>query len=568
MALSDIASRDLLQKLSKDLHNEELLQELHQRIKDSAYAKELEQATLERAGDEENPSDGPPKQAYPPTGSGELIWHNCIGEQICHPRKIERPETLQSLVDAVKEGKEQGWQVRMVGSGHSFSDVAPTEGLLLNPYDKNSAHRVRKTMDKVLDMDTSLLKHPELGPSLFSVESGIHIKALNEELDKRHLALINMGAYDGQTLAGALLTGTHGTGLGLGPMASSVRSLVLVSENGITYQIEPQDGITDPVKFATKQKDIVLKQDDDWFYSSVIAMGCMGLIYSYTLEVMPAYFLEESRTRDKWEVLKQRTGEGSISRLLTENRHFEVDINPYAVAGNHECVKIVRNCHEGPARGDRGVKNYIAGLLAECHIADWALVKLLNTIPTICPKIINQALHTLVDNHYIDKSFRVMNIGKVDDVKALALELSFDATNVENDAEPLVQQIDKLLAVFAQFAQMHWYLAGPVALRFVKAADAYLAPQAGRNTCMVELDLLVGIKHGEDLLKDVKKAMCTPGSGVRVHWGLDLDTVTGDEVRDMFPMYDRWLGVYRQLNSTGRFDSKFTERLGISMAKS
>ena len=85
---------------------------------------------------------------------------------------------------------------------------------------------------------------------------------------------------------------------------------------------------------------------------------------------------------------------------------------------------------------------------------------------------------------------------------------------------------------------------------------------------MAELDLLVGINNGENLLREVKEAVCTKGSGFRVHWGLDLDTVTGDKVHDMFPKYGQWLSVYKQLNSSGMFNTVFTDRLGISVSKS
>lgn len=57
-------------------------------------------------------------------------------------------------------------------------------------------------------------------------------------------------------------------------------------------------------------------------------MGCMGLMYVYTLKVMPAYFLEEIRSIDTCESVKKASGEQSLPQLLTNNRHFEVDINP------------------------------------------------------------------------------------------------------------------------------------------------------------------------------------------------------------------------------------------------
>ena len=541
MASPEISSHELLQRLQDEPDNEELIHKLATRIDDPAYQDEVEHAIY-----------GVMKK--------QPSWSNCIGQQNCNPKKLLRPTSCKDLIKYVKEGIDEGLHVRVVGSGHSFSNVCPTDGILLDPHG----------MKGILPVDASLLIDPSTASSLFCAESGITIKDLNNALNKADRALANMGAYDGQTLAGAISTGTHGTGIRLGPIASSVRSLVLVSENKTVYQIEPTKGITDPTKFAKAKPDIVLKQDDEWFNSNVVAMGCMGLIYSYTLEVMPAYYLQESRVLDTWEGLTSRTGKDSLSSLLADPgvRHFEVDVNPYAVAGFHSCVKVIRRESKGPARGSRGIANWISGILASCHVADWLVVHFLNAFPKICPRIINSALKTLADNDYVDKSYVVMNIGAVDNVKAMALELSFDATGATTDATNLVNKVNNLLSIFANAAMSKkWYLAGPIALRFVAASDAYLAPQTGRTTCMAELDLLVGISNGENLLREVKNAVCTKESGVRVHWGLDLDTVSGAEVYDMFPQYDRWLSVYRQLNTSGMFNSVFTDRLGISVPK-
>ncbi len=124
--------------------------------------------------------------------------------------------------------------------------------------------------------------------------------------------------------------------------------------------------------------------------------------------------------------------------------------------------------------------------------------------PTLAPWIINQALSTLAGNDYVDKSFEIMKIGAVDNLKALALELSLDATGTTSDTTKLVQQVDKPLGVFADTTQKQkWYSTGPVALRCASLRLRYLAPSSERTTCIAELDLRVGISHGEDLLKQV-----------------------------------------------------------------
>ncbi|KAF8855785.1 FAD-binding domain-containing protein, partial [Acephala macrosclerotiorum] len=482
-------------------------------------------------------------------------WSNCIGQQTCHPKYLLYPANLQDLINAIRLGQRESLNVRAVGSGHSFSDVAPTDGILLDPHG----------MNRVLKVNASLLRDPSKQSSLFEVQSGITIKDLNLALDEAGKALINMGAYDGQTLAGAISTGTHGKGIMLGPMASSVRSLVIVNETGDVYQYEPSNGITDQDKFATDtaKAGIILKQDDDFFQSIVVSMGCMGLIYSYIIEVVPMYFLIENRTLNSWENVKSElamTKGGLLPEVLTYNRHYEVDINPYAIKGTHHCiVQTTNEVKTTHASGGRGFKNWVAGLLAGWPAAEDLLVDFLNEFPKASPWIVGNALSTLVDVNYIDKSYDVLNIGKVNRIKGLAMELSFPVD------ESLVNAIDNLLAIFSDEASIkQWYLAGPIALRFVAPSLAYLAPQEGRHTCMVELDMIYGVKTGEDLLKSVTQRVIQENPAVRVHWGLDLDTVTGTQAQRRYAKYYNWLAVYRQLNSTGIFNSVFTDRLGIS----
>lgn len=480
-------------------------------------------------------------------------WSDCIGKQTCHPKSIQNPKALKDLFGAVNTAKSQTLRVRAVGSGHSFSNVCPTDGILLDPHEMNA----------VLPIDASVLKDPSSAKGLFSVESGITIEDLNNKLDSQGLALENMGAYDGQTITGAISTGTRGTGLSLGPIASSVRSLTLVSSSGTVYQIEPTDGITDSAKFSTP--DVVLKQDDAWFNTTLVAMRCTGLIYSYNIHVVPSFYISELRTLDTWENLKAGLKDGASSQVLTTNRGYELNINPYASGNVHSCIQVL---HEDitatSASGGRGWKNWLGGLTASVPAFETLLVWFLNVVPSEVPSTITTALESLVtpDVPYVDKSYKVMNIGTVvNKIKAYALELSLPC-----DAN-LVANIDKLLDFLGSASQQgKGCLTGLVNLRFVAASNALLAPQAGRQTCMVELDMLVGTHKADQLFKDLKTTMCTPGSGIRLHWGLDPeDSVSAADIKDWYPEFDNWLAAYRELNADGMWNSPLTDRLGISI---
>lgn len=186
---------------------------------------------------------------------------------------------------------------------------------------------------------------------LVHVENGIRIRNLNNYLDENNLALENMGAYDAQTIAGVISTSTHGTGISLGPIASSVASVILVGELGTIYRIEPSSGITDPEKYEITYPDNTLIQNDDFFNAVLVSMGCMGIIYSVILKVTDSFYLKEERIGSKdetyWEDLKK---ENKIEELLKENRHLEIWVNPYKIKGRHTCLVTKRYVYEGEVK--------------------------------------------------------------------------------------------------------------------------------------------------------------------------------------------------------------------------
>src|SRR5262249_35078356 len=208
---------------------------------------------------------------------GTFSWHNFSNTHTVSPQYMAEPKSIDDLVKAVKLAGDNGKRIRMVGSGHSHSDVAVTEDVLLVP----------TGLTAPLALARGRLKdHNAFG--LVRVQSGITIRALNTYLDTQSLALQNMGGYDAQTIVGAAMTGTHGSGLGYGPMASQIVSMQVVGEGGTVYQVEPTNGITNPTGFPGTQEEngaipVTLIQDDDVFNAMVVSIGSMGIVYSVVL---------------------------------------------------------------------------------------------------------------------------------------------------------------------------------------------------------------------------------------------------------------------------------------------
>ncbi|ERT03305.1 hypothetical protein HMPREF1624_01614 [Sporothrix schenckii ATCC 58251] len=520
-------------------------------------------------------------------------WVNCVGEQANRPLVIVKPESLQQLVAVLADAHSLQQRVRAVGSGHSFSDITySTDAMLVDMtllkrvamVDNGEEGIVSTT--KPVQVKANKAERGVPGPAgdalltasnrsrnLARVQAGVTIRELNEELDNRGLALPNMGAFDGQTVAGVMSTGTHGSGIGFGPMCSLVRAIVLVVADGTVYQIEPASShvgkgpLSDPAAFprTIDGLPVVLRQDNDWFRTALVSMGCVGVIYSYVIDVTEAFHVRELRSATRWDdVRKELLPElwTPVAPAVAVAHHFELVLNPYMWWSHNSCVRVERNRVTAETQPSGARKDWLSTLLEQFGIHSIPhLLGVLKRFPAISPIAINRAIATLVESGpYVDKSFRVFNLGPANSIKAMAIELHCDA-------KQCVPVIDKLLDVFRDEAKRHeYYMTGPLGIRFIGASDAFLAPQAGRMTCAIELDMLVGVETGAKLAQDIKERMCTDSiDSPRLHWGLDIDLVTDDDVRSWYPDFEAWHTVYRQLNSTGMFNNKFTDRLGISI---
>src|SRR5580692_3731465 len=154
-------------------------------------------------------------------------WRNWAGNESARPRRIAVPRSTHEVADEVRKAAADGLTVRMAGTGHSFTPVAATDGVLLRPGGMTSIRSV------------------DAAAGLVTVEAGCPLHVLNASLLARGLSLANMGDIQVQTVAGATQTGTHGTGRDVGGMAPQVAGLELVLADGTVVSVGP-GGTTPP----------------------------------------------------------------------------------------------------------------------------------------------------------------------------------------------------------------------------------------------------------------------------------------------------------------------------------
>jgi len=473
-------------------------------------------------------------------------WKNHTGNQSIQPLRWCVPETLDDAVQAVKEAEELGCTVRAVGSGHSWSDVALTPGFLIDT----------SALGRVLDLEPGLLRSGVDPSVLVRPQGGIRLRAFNDYLDSHGLSLSNMGGYDAQTVAGVMSTATHGSGIGFGPIVDSICSIDLVAGGGELFRIEPADGPTDPEAFAARYPGRMLKQDDDWLRSASVAMGCAGIVYAVLITVEPKYWLKEVRVMRTWAEVAADLRSGQV---LRDNRHYEVYFNPYRVEGLHRCVVTTRNRVPPPQAlpKDKLERHPLTEIAAALPLVQRIIRFLFDRLPRITPEIINNALESLVDDGYTNVSYKVLNIGAANEMPAYSMEIGVPI-------ERAVEAVERIQGIAEQRRKTgDVYHTSPVALRFVKASPAFMAMMHGRDTMMIELIMMAPTQGGFELLGVYEEALAELGG--RPHWG-QVNYLAGgrERIRSMYPKFDTWLEVMRQLDPKGTFDSPFTKRVGIS----
>jgi hypothetical protein len=272
------------------------------------------------------------------TGQNDPSWRNWVRDHLSKNVTEFEPGSKRDLIENIVWNVRQDKRIRAVGSGHSHSNVA----------EPDTGYIDATALNDLLDTDWSDAPGSfENDEHIVRVQAGATIKYLNRKLLKDNgYGLANMGSFDGQTLAGAVNTGTHGTGAGLGSLADNVQSveLVTVMESPAqpnkpivrAFRIEPTDGITNRRQFEADvgQHETTLIQDDDVFHAVVVGYGCMGVVYSYTMKVRDRYFLYEDAETVLWDSFKNDIddliAEGDDTKHYedaTGARHFQFRVN-------------------------------------------------------------------------------------------------------------------------------------------------------------------------------------------------------------------------------------------------
>jgi L-gulono-1,4-lactone dehydrogenase len=344
-------------------------------------------------------------------------WTNWAGEQVCAPERIARPASEEELVQVVAGAE----RVRVAGTGHSFTDIACTDGVLVD----------LSRMDRVLAQEGGLV----------TVQAGITLHQLGAELAARGLALENQGDIDRQTLAGALATATHGTGARFRNLSSRVEAVRLVTAAG---------------------KVVDLDEGDD-LLAARVSLGSLGAIASVTLRCVPRFTLrrvDEPRSLD--ETLAR------FDELADANDHFEFFAFPFTD------VALVRLSERGDLepRPPGELERLLQDVLLE-NVVPGVLFRAGRLVPALIPPLNRGIARVVGRSTRTDLSHRVYASRR--DVKFTEMEY----------AVPREHGVEAARRVLELIERRRLRVGFPIEVRVVTGDDALLSTAHGRDTVYV-----------------------------------------------------------------------------------
>lgn len=234
-----------------------------------------------------------------------MSWSNWSGS-VRSDAAVHRPRTEDELGALVRTAR----TVRPVGAGHSFMPLCASDDVIVS----------------LEQLEGSLVVAPDRKTA--RIPAGWSIKRLTAALWEEGLALANQGDVNPQSLAGAMATGTHGTGRELGNLATFARGFRLMGPDGAAKWCDPQ---TEP----------------DLFQAQRLSLGMFGIATEIECEVVPAFHLQERIEKRPWSEIRERYFE-----LVADLRHVEFWFFPHADSVILKTLDLCDPCDPPPSTTD------------------------------------------------------------------------------------------------------------------------------------------------------------------------------------------------------------------------
>ncbi|MEE4596969.1 D-arabinono-1,4-lactone oxidase [Streptomyces sp. DSM 41524] len=426
------------------------------------------------------------------------VWRNWAGNVMARPTRIVAPSSTQELAEMVRRATAEGLKVKAVGTGHSFTTAAATDGLLIRP-DRMAGVRG-------LDREAGTV----------TVAAGTSLRQLNETLSAHGLSLVNMGDIMEQTVAGATSTGTHGTGRDSASIAAQIKGLELVTADGSVLRCSAEEN---PEIFAAAR----------------IGLGALGVVSEITFGVEPEFLLSAREEPMPFDRVM-----ADFEQLVAENEHFEFYWFPHT--GN--CNTKRNNRSTGPAAPVGRVSGWVDDELLSNGIFQVAC-SVGRAVPATIPGIAKISSRALSARTYTDIPYKVFTSPR----RVRFLEMEY--------AVPREAAVTVLRELKATVERSGLRVSFPVEVRTAPADDIPLSTASGRETAYIAVHLYRGTPH-RAYFTAAEQIMIAHGG--RPHWG-KLHSRDAAYLAGVYPRFGEFAAVRDRLDPDRLFTNDYLRRV-------
>lgn len=424
-------------------------------------------------------------------------WYNWSGSVQCKPRQVAKPANIDALVQIIKACSSDNCHVRVAGSGHSFTPLVQTNDVMMS----------LEHIQGIEEIDT------ERG--MVTVLAGTTLKTLGEALYAHGLAQENLGGIDVQSVAGAISTGTHGTGIRFGSLSTQVEGLTLVTATGELLECSTE-------------------RNPDIFKAAQVSLGTLGVIAKVKLRVVSAKRLHFKSHRE------------SLSDCLTNFEHYKQEHSHFEIFWfPHTPWVQVKFLDETEAPKSKSslwgnfnkivLENGLYWLLSECCRLLPPLTRTISTISAMGVAPVNE----------VNYSHRLYVAPRV--VRLQAMEYAIPA----EDAQTVLSEIQA--CINQHRFQVHF----PLGCRFVQADDIWLSPAYQRESAYIAVHMYRGMAY-ESYFQHIEEILLRYDG--RPHWG-KMHTLDAARLATLYPHWHDFRRIRATLDPQGLFLNDYLRRL-------
>lgn len=428
-------------------------------------------------------------------------WTNWSRLESATPARVVTPTDVDQVVAEVRRARDAAETVKMIGTGHSFTAISAPEHTMLKP----------GAVTGIVAVDRDALT--------VTVAAGTQLKHFNSALEQLGLSLHNMGDIAEQTLAGAISTGTHGTGGVAAGLAAQVVGLELVTGTGELLHATPDE-------------------NPEVLEMARLGLGALGILTTITFAVEPLFLLEAVEEPMSWD-----QAVSTFDELAAEHHHVDVYWFPHT-----DRMLTKRNSRLDAALDEARPLSRFRHWLDDDFLSNTmfgAETAFANVVPRVIPRMNKLNASTLGARTYSDVAHRVF----VSERRVRFREMEY--------AVPREAGLTALKEARAALEASDLRISFPVEIRVAPADDIPLSTASGRDSLYLAFHMHRRTDHAAyfALMEQVMRA-----HGGRPHWG-KVHTLDALAFTELYPRFSDFLAMRDRLDPDRVFANPYLRRV-------